>query len=123
MSIRIVSADGLRRFYKKTILDNSLKTDSFLKDLSILKLSEDQKISCEGRITLKNAHSFWKAFKITKLLEMMEFLSNFTKHSGHYSASLSFNAQMNASRKVSCQALKNRLLSRLLKRKEKIAPL
>ena len=54
---------------------------------------------------------------------MMEFLSNFTKIKGHYSASFSFNAQMKASRMVSCQALKNRRLSRLLKRKEKIAPL
>ena len=30
--------------------DNSLKTESFLKDLNIPKLSEEQKISCEGRM-------------------------------------------------------------------------
>ena len=52
-----------RRFYKELCScrnnnnDNSLKTESFLKDLNIPKLSEEQKISCKRRITLQECTS------------------------------------------------------------------
>ena len=54
-----------RRFYKELYSsrnnnnDNSLKTESFLKDLSIPKLSEEQKISCKGKITIEFYKKLW----------------------------------------------------------------
>ena len=47
---------------------------------------------------------------------MMEFLLNFTKNLGHYSASLSFNVQMNASRKVRCHTQKQALITLIEKK-------
>ena len=61
-----------RRFYKELYScrnnnnDTSLKTKSFLKDLSIPKLSEEQKISCEGKITLEECTLILETFQNNK---------------------------------------------------------
>ena len=61
-----------RRVYKELYScrnnnnDNSLKTESFLKDLIIPKLSEEQKISCEGRITLEVRALILESFQNNK---------------------------------------------------------
>ena len=75
-----------RRFYQELYTsrnkneDNSQMINSFLKDLNIPKLSEEQKVSCEGKI---NVHCFWKVLQTTNHLGMMEFPLNSTENSGH----------------------------------------
>jgi len=43
-----------------------LKTESFLKDLNIPKLSEEEKLSCEGRITLEECTLTLQSFQNNK---------------------------------------------------------
>ena len=52
--------------------DNSPKTESFLKDLNTHKLSEEQKISREGRITLEECTLILESFQNNKTPEMMD---------------------------------------------------
>ena len=56
--------------------------DSFLNNLNIPKLSEEQKISCEGKSLQRNVFVFLIPFKLTNLQETMEFQLNFIKNSG-----------------------------------------
>ena len=59
--------------YKTKAVDtDSIK--SFLNNLGIPQLSEEQKLSCEGQITIEECKG-----KITSLQEMMESQVNFTK--------------------------------------------
>ena len=46
--------------------DSSLKTESWLKDLNIPKLSEEEKLSCEGRITLGECTLILESFQNNK---------------------------------------------------------
>ena len=46
--------------------DNSPKTESFFKDLNIPKLSEERKISCEGRSTLEECTLILESFQNIK---------------------------------------------------------
>ena len=61
-----------QRFYEELYLcrnndnDSSLKTESFLKDLNIPKLSEEEKLSCEGRITLEECTLTLESFQNNK---------------------------------------------------------
>ena len=43
-----------------------MKTESFLKDLNIPKLSEEEKLSCEGRITLEECTLTLESFQNSK---------------------------------------------------------
>ena len=68
-----------RRFYQELYTsrnenkDNSQTIETFLKYLNIPKLSEEQKISCEGKITSEECALLLDSFQTTKLLGMMEF--------------------------------------------------
>ena len=47
--------------------------ESFLSNLDIPRLTEEQKLSCEGKITQKNVLRYYKIFKTTNLQGMTEF--------------------------------------------------
>ena len=79
-----------QRFYQELYTsrnkneDNSQMIESFLKDLNVPKLSEEQKVSCEGKITAEEiVLCYWKVFQRTNHLGMMEFPLNSTEDSGH----------------------------------------
>ena len=61
-----------RRFYKELYPcrnnnnDSSLKLEPFLKDLNIPKLSEEEKLSCEGSITLEECTLTLESFQNNK---------------------------------------------------------
>ena len=62
---------------------NNEAIESFLKDLLIPKLSEEQKMSCEGKITSEECTLLLECFQNNKILGTMEFPSNSIKNSGH----------------------------------------
>ena len=62
-------------------IDNN-NGEIFLNNLNIPKLSEEQKQSCEGEISLEELKSISEAFKRTNHLVMTEYQLNFIKHAG-----------------------------------------
>ena len=114
-----------RWFYKELYLcrnnnnDDSPKTKSFLKELNIPKLSEEQKISYEGRITLEQCTHILESFQNNKTPGNNGIPIKFYKTFW----SLLFEPFIQCANKCFEKGEKKRHLSRLLKRKEKIAPL
>ena len=79
-----------QNLYKSTFTENDNKSgDDFLRQLNIPKLSEEQKQSCQGAISLEEAKATLALFKLIDHLVMMEYQLNFTNHVGTLLAILS----------------------------------
>ena len=77
-----------KRFYQNLYKSGRNESDdrhaakSFLNNLIIPKLSEEEKRSCEGKILLNECELILETFKITKRQETMAFLLSFIRSSG-----------------------------------------
>ena len=74
---------GLYTSINKNV-DATAKIESFLGDLNIPELSEEQKLLCEGEITSGECALVLESFQITNLLETMGSQSNSIENFGSY---------------------------------------
>ena len=68
-----------------------------------------KKLSCEGNITEEECVKALQSFRVTKLLVMMGFQSNFTVNFGKLLANLSSTVSTRFLLVVKCHASRNRL--------------
>ena len=84
--------------------------ESFLSNLDIPRLTEEQKLSFEGKITPEECAAVLENFQNNKSPGNDGIPVEFYKNSGHLYANLSRNVSMNVLKQVRCHALKNRRL-------------
>ena len=107
---------GLYTSINKNV-DATAKIESFLGDLNIPKLSEEQRLSCEGEITSGECALVLESFQNNKSPGKDGIPIKFYRKFWPL-----LSEQMNALRKVKCHDLKSKQLLRSLRKKAKTAP-